>query len=276
MTINCKGRLIDLTQPKVMGILNITPNSFYAESRLSEESAILTRAEKMLKEGATFIDVGGYSSRPDADEVSEEKELKRLIPAIEVLVQNFPEIIISSDTFRAKVAEESLQAGAAVINDISAGQLDKKMMAVAAKHQVPYIMMHMRGTPKSMQSLTHYEDLAGEVLFYFSEKIKAARQLGINDLIVDPGFGFSKTLEQNFDLFSKMELLKITDLPILAGISRKSMIYKSLNSTPGEALNGTSILNTMALIKGASILRVHDVKQAVECVKLYSQVVDYP
>lgn len=272
MTINCKGQLIDLSQPRVMGILNITPNSFYAESRLSEESAILERAEKMLKEGATFIDIGGYSSRPDAEEVSEEKELKRIIPAIEALSQNFPEIIISADTFRAKVAGESLQAGAAIINDISAGQLDKNMMTVVSKYQVPYIMMHMRGTPKTMQSLTHYNDITRDVLFYFSEKISTARREGINDIIIDPGFGFAKTLEQNFELFSKMELLQNAGLPILAGISRKSMIYKSLNSTPAEALNGTSVLNTLALSKGASILRVHDVKEAVECVKLFSQV----
>lgn len=276
MTINCKGRLVDLVQPKVMGILNITPNSFYAESRVSEESVILERAEKMLKEGATFIDIGGYSSRPDAEEVSEEKELKRLIPAIEALAQNFPEILISADTFRSKVAHESILAGAAMINDISAGQLDKNMMLVVARHQVPYIMMHMRGTPKTMKKLTDYKDITKEVLFYFSEKIKAARQLGINDLIIDPGFGFAKTLEQNFELFSKMELLKNTGLPMLVGISRKSMIYKSLNVSPQEALNGTSVLNSLALTKGASILRVHDVKEAVECVKLYAQVVDYP
>ena len=272
MTINCKGELIDLSTPKVMGILNITPNSFYAESRISEESVLLKKAEKMLKEGATFIDVGGYSSRPDAEEVTAEEELNRVLPAIELLIKNFPEIIISVDTFRAEVADKSIQAGAAMINDISAGSLDEGMMQVVAKHQVPYIMMHMRGTPNTMQSLTDYDDLTREILYYFSEKVKLARQHGINDIITDPGFGFAKTTSQNFELFKNLELFQNLDLPFLVGISRKSMIYKSLDISPQEALNGTTILNSMALQKGASILRVHDVKEAVECVKLFSLV----
>lgn len=272
MTINCKGELIDLSTPKVMGILNITPNSFYAESRIPEGSLLLKKTEKMLKEGATFIDIGGYSSRPDAENVTVEEEINRVLPAIELLIENFPGIIISVDTFRAEVAEKSLQAGAAMINDISAGSLDEEMMRVVAKHQVPYIMMHMRGTPKNMQSLTDYDDLTRDILYYFSEKVKLARQHGINDLITDPGFGFAKTKAQNFELFKNLELFQNLDLPFLVGISRKSMIYKSLNTSPQEALNGTTVLNSLALQKGASILRVHDVKEAAECVKLYSLV----
>lgn len=271
MTINCKGNLIDLSNPKVMGILNLTPNSFYAESRITEESVLLKKAEKMLDEGATFIDIGGYSSRPDAEDVSIEEELNRVLPAIEILVKNFPEIIISIDTFRAEVADKSIQAGAAIINDISAGSLDKEIMPIVAKHQVPYIMMHMRGTPKTMQSLTEYKDLTRDIIYYFSEKIKLARQHGINDIIADPGFGFAKTTAQNFELFKNLELLKNLDLPFLIGISRKSMIYKSLGTSAQEALNGTTVLNSLALSRGASILRVHDVKEAVECVKLHSQ-----
>lgn len=272
MTINCKGNLIDLSRPKVMGILNLTPNSFYAESRISSESVLQKKAEKMLKEGATFIDIGGYSSRPNAADVSQEEELNRIIPAIELLVNNFPEIIISVDTFRAEVADKSIQAGAALINDISAGSLDEKMMSTVGRHQVPYIMMHMRGTPKTMQSLTEYQDLPREVIYYFSEKIKLARAHGINDIITDPGFGFAKTISQNFELFKNLELFKNFELPFLVGISRKSMIYKQLGISAEEALNGTTVLNSLALSRGASILRVHDVKEAVECVKLYSQV----
>lgn len=273
MTINCKGQLIDLSQPRVMGILNITPDSFYELSRMKDEQMILIRAEKMLKDGADFIDIGGYSSRPDADDVSEEEELERVIPAIELLVKNFPDILISVDTFRSAVAEKAIEAGAAMVNDIAAGNLDEKMMAVVAKHQVPYIMMHMRGTPKTMKNLNQYEgDMTQEILYYFSEKIKEARNLGINDLIVDPGFGFSKNIEQNFELLGKLELFNILELPMLIGISRKSLIYKSLGGEASEALNGTTVLHTVALMRGASILRVHDVKEAVECVKLTGRI----
>lgn len=268
MTINCKGQLIDLSLPKIMGILNLTPDSFYEGSRMKDEKSLLEKAEKMLKEGADFIDVGGYSSRPGADPVSTEEELKRLIPAVELLVKNFPKILISADTFRSEVADKSIQAGAAMINDIAAGNLDEKMMETVARHQVPYIMMHMRGTPDTMRSLNNYEDMLREILYYFSEKIKLAREFGINDLIIDPGFGFAKNIQQNFELLDKAELFQTLESPILIGISRKSMIYKSLGCTPDEALNGTSILNTIALQKGANILRVHDIKEAVECVKL--------
>ncbi|UAB84192.1 dihydropteroate synthase [Zunongwangia sp. SCSIO 43204] len=270
MTINCKGKLIDLSSPKVMGILNITPDSFFEHSRMQNESDLLKKAELMLKQGATFIDIGGYSSRPDAKDVAEEEELSRVIPAIDVLVKEFPEILISVDTFRSKLAAEAIEAGAAMINDISAGNLDEKMMRVIAQYQVPYIMMHMRGTPKTMKQLTEYEDLVGDITYYFSEKIKEARSLGINDLILDPGFGFAKTTEQNFELLKKSDLFANFNLPVLIGISRKTMIHKTLNIDPTEALNGSTVLNTLALTKGASILRVHDVKEAIETIKLVS------
>ena len=271
MTINCKGKLIDLNSPKVMGIINTTPNSFYAESRKTSEKDILKQVEKMLKDGANFIDVGGYSTPPGAPKVDETEELNRVLPAIENILKSFPEALISVDTFRANVAEKSIEAGAAIINDISAGNLDSEMMKTVAKHQVPYIMMHMRGTPQTMKDLNQYDDLLQDILFYFSEKISEARALGINDLIVDPGFGFAKNIAQNFELLSKMELFKTLDLPILAGLSRKSLIYKTLNTSAQEALNGTTFLNTIALSKGANILRVHDVKEAVECTKLYAE-----
>ncbi|MDO6758725.1 dihydropteroate synthase [Tamlana sp. 2_MG-2023] len=268
MTINCKGQLIDLASPKVMGILNMTPDSFYDGGVHKNEKETLLVVEKMLKDGATFIDVGAYSSRPNADHVSETEELNRMLPIVKSLVKNFPDILLSIDTFRSEVAKQSIEAGAALINDISSGKLDDNMLQTVADLKVPYIMMHMRGTPKTMQQQTDYNDLLKDVLFYFSERIAAAKALGIIDIIVDPGFGFAKTLEQNFELLNKLELLKMTDKPLLAGISRKSMIYKTLETTADKALNGTSILNTIALQKGASILRVHDVKEAVETIKL--------
>jgi len=268
MFINCKGTLIDLSQPKVMGVINITPDSFYSDSRSNTEKEILLSAEKMLNEGATFLDLGAYSSRPGADDISIEEELSRMIPAIETILQEFPEALLSIDTFRAEVAEKSILQGAALINDISAGKLDKKMLLVIAKYQVPYMMMHMKGTPQTMKNLNQYEDITAEVLFYFSERINAARMLGINDIILDPGFGFAKNINQNFELFSNLELFNSLDCPLLVGISRKSMIWKTLEITAQEALNGTSVLNTAALLKGANILRVHDVKEAVECIKL--------
>src|SRR5690606_3887805 len=222
----------------------------------------------MLNYVAAFLDLGGYSSRPDADDVSENEELNRVLPAIETVVKNFPEAIISIDTFRSTVAKKSVEAGAAIINDISAVLLDENMLSTVAQLQVPYIMMHMRGTPKTMQSLTDYKNVVQEVLFYFSERIATARKKGINDLIIDPGFGFAKTLSQNYEILSNLELFQKTEVPLLAGLSRKSMIYKVLNISAKESLNGTISLNTIALIKGASILRVHDVKEAVECIKL--------
>jgi len=271
MTINCKGQLIDLSQPKVMGILNITPNSFFDGGRYSSEKEVLAKVEKMLAEGATFIDIGAYSSKPSAEFVSEEEELNRIVPVVQLLVKHFPDILISIDTFRSEVAKACIENGAAIINDISAGNLDDKMLEVIAQYNVPYIMMHMRGTPETMQSMTEYVDIVKEVLLYFSEKIRKARSLGINDLIVDPGFGFAKTIAQNYEVMQKLELFHHLELPILIGISRKSMIHKTLEINADEALNGTTVLNTIALSKGAQILRVHDVKEAVECVKLYEK-----
>ncbi|WP_228235257.1 dihydropteroate synthase [Allomuricauda sp. M10] len=268
MTINCKGDLIDLTTPKVMGILNLTPDSFFDGGSYRDESSILNRVETMLKDGATFIDMGAYSSRPGAEHVPEEEELKRMIPIVELILKHFPGTLISIDTFRSKVAEESIVHGAAIINDISAGNLDPQMFATVAKHQVPYIMMHMKGTPQSMQKEAVYDDLIKDLRYYFSEKIEQTTQLKINDVIIDPGFGFAKTTEQNYTLLNHLDLFQTFGLPILIGLSRKSMIYKILGSTPQEALNGTTALHTIALLKGANIIRAHDVMEAVECVKL--------
>ncbi|MCF6295969.1 MAG: dihydropteroate synthase [Flavobacteriaceae bacterium] len=270
MTINYKGQLVDLSSPKVMGILNVTPDSFYDGARYKDEKGILLQVGKMLKEGATFIDIGAYSSRPNAKHINEDEELKRIIPIVESILKQFPDILISIDTFRSKIARTCIEAGACMINDISAGQLDNNMMATVASLNVPYIMMHIKGTPQTMQQYTNYDNLVKDILFYFSERIAEARQLGIVDLIIDPGFGFAKTIEQNYQLLNKLELFKMTELPILVGFSRKSMIYKILNSSAAEALNGTTTLNTIALQKGAKILRVHDVKEAMECVKLMS------
>lgn len=268
MTINCKGKLIDFSTPKVMGILNLTPDSFYDGGKYKNQDEILLRTEKMLNEGANFIDVGGYSSKPNANFVTEEEELKRVIPIVKLLVATFPDILISVDSFRAKVAQESIAAGAAIINDISAGNLDDKMIPTIGNLQVPYLMMHMRGTPQTMQTKTTYNNLIQEINYYFSQKIQEAYNAGINDIIIDPGFGFAKTTEQNFELFKQLDIFKHFQLPILVGISRKSMLYKTLETTPDKALNATSVLNTYALLNGANILRVHDVKEAVECVKL--------
>jgi dihydropteroate synthase len=272
MTINCKGQLIDLTTPKVMGILNVTPNSFYDGGMYKSNSEMLTKVGKMLNEGATFIDVGAYSSKPSAEYVSEEEELQRIIPIINLILEYYPEALLSVDTFRSEVAKICIENGAAMINDISAGNLDDKMLETIAKYNVPYIMMHMRGTPETMQKMTSYEDIVKEILLYFSEKVANARSFGINDLIIDPGFGFAKTLDQNFEVLQKMELFQSLELPLLVGFSRKSMIYKTLNTSAAEALNGTTVLNSIALTKGAKILRVHDVKEAVECVSLYNKI----
>ena len=268
--INCKGELICFDTPKVMGILNITPDSFYAQSRTTP-TEVLRKAEQMLEEGATFVDIGGYSSRPNAQEVSPQEELQRVVPVVEALVKHFPDIRISVDTFRSEVARESLEAGACIINDISAGQIDPAIWEVVAHYQVPYIAMHMRGTPQTRQTYTEYEQLTKDILYYFSEVKDKARQLKLNDLIIDPGFGFSKTLAQNYELMQQLALFKALECPILVGISRKSMIYKLLDTTPEAALNGTTVLNTFALLHGADILRVHDVKEAVECVKIVGE-----
>ncbi|NJB72562.1 dihydropteroate synthase [Saonia flava] len=274
MTVNCKGKLIDLKSPKIMGILNLTPDSFFDGGKYREKNIILNRVEKMLQEGATFVDVGAYSSRPGAIYVSEEEELNRIVPIIDLLLKQFPDILLSIDTFRSTIADACLEKGAAIINDISAGNLDDKMLQIIAKHQVPYIMMHMRGTPQTMQQQAVYENLLEDILFYFSQKIAIARSLGINDIIVDPGFGFAKTTEQNYELLQKLDLFQILELPVLVGLSRKSMIYKVLGGTGKEALNGTTALNMFSLNKGANILRVHDVKEAKECVALFNEL--YP
>ena len=271
MTINCKGQLIDLASPKVMGILNVTPNSFFDGGKYKTESVILSQVGKILTDGATFIDVGAYSSKPSAEFVSEKEELNRIVPVVNLILEKFPDSLISIDTFRSEVAKVCLENGAAIINDISAGNLDDKMLETIAKYNVPYIMMHMRGTPQTMQTMTNYDNIIKEMLFYFSQRIAEARSLGINDLIIDPGFGFAKTLEQNYEVLQKLELFEMLELPLLAGFSRKSMIYKTLHSTAEEALNGTSVLNTIALTKGAKILRVHDVKEAMECVTLFNK-----
>jgi dihydropteroate synthase len=270
-TINCKGTLINLSTPKVMGVVNVTPDSFFDGGKLTDADAVVFQVEKMLQEGATFIDLGGYSSKPGAEFVSETEELNRVIPVVKLLVEKFPDILLSIDTFRSEVAKQAIENGAALINDISAGLLDEKMLETVAKLQVPYIMMHMKGTPQTMQSLANYDDLLKEMNYYFSERIAKARRFGLNDIIIDPGFGFAKTLEHNYELLQNLELLQFHDLPILAGISRKSMIYKALETSPEEALNGTTFLHAFCLQKGANILRVHDVKEAVECVKLMRQ-----
>lgn len=268
-TLNCKGTLIDLSIPKVMGIINTTPDSFYDKGRKNTPNEILARAENMLAEGAYFLDIGGYSSRPGADFVSEMEELNRVLPAITSIHKHFPKAIISIDTFRSTVAKAAVLAGASIINDISGGTMDDHMFETVANLKVPYIMMHMRGTPQTMSELTSYNSVTRDLLLYFSKRLEKAKKIGLNDIIADPGFGFAKTQKQNFELLNNLELFKNLDVPYLVGISRKSMIYKTLEVTPDKALNGTTALNTVALMKGASILRVHDVKEAAECISLY-------
>jgi dihydropteroate synthase len=272
MTINCKGNLIDLTTPKVMGILNITPDSFYDGGKYKNESEILNQVEKMLSDGATFIDVGAYSSRPGAQHISEEEELKRIIPVINLLQKNFPEIIISIDTFRSKVAIETVHAGAAIINDISGGKMDDKMFATVANLQVPYILMHMLGTPQNMQKNPVYKNVTTEIISFFAEQIYKLHQLQLNDVIIDVGFGFGKTNIHNYEILKNLALFKSLDAPILAGLSRKSMLYKTLDISAQEALNATTSANTIALLNGANMLRVHDVKEAVETIKIVAQI----
>ncbi len=272
MTINCKGSLVDLSSPKVMGILNITPDSFYDGGKYKDEVAILSQVEKMLVEGATFIDVGAYSSRPGAAHISEKEELQRIVPVIDLLIKNFPEIILSVDTFRSKIANETVNAGAAIINDISGGNMDAKMFETVANLQVPYILMHMLGTPQNMQKNPVYEDVAQDIISFFAKQIFDLHQLKLNDVIIDVGFGFGKTITHNFEILKNLNLFKSLDAPILAGISRKSMLYKTLDISAQEALNATTSANTIALLNGANILRVHDVKEAVEAVKIVKQV----
>ncbi|WP_410879971.1 dihydropteroate synthase [Myroides sp. DW712] len=271
MTINCKGELMDLSTPRIMGILNLTPNSFYDGGKYKTDLDFLKQAEKMLEDGADIIDLGAYSSKPSAEFVSEEEEIKRLVGVVALLVNQFPKVKLSIDTFRANVAKEGIEVGGAIVNDIAAGLLDQRMMEVVGQLQVPYIMMHMRGNPQTMQTLTTYEDLVVDMRYYFSERLAQARAAKINDVILDPGFGFAKTREQNYELMAKLEHFHCFNLPLLVGISRKSMLYKLLDTTPEQALNGTSVLNAFALQKGAQILRVHDVKEANEVRKILNQ-----
>lgn len=267
--INVKGQLMDLSQPKVMGILNATPDSFYAQSRLQTEKEIILRLQEMENEGASIMDIGAYSSRPNAQHISIEEEMERLRNCLTLVNKECPNAIVSIDTFRADIAKMCVEEyGAAMINDISAGNMDKQMFATIAQLEVPYIIMHMQGTPQDMQSAPHYDNLLKEVFYYFSEKISKLRDLGVKDIILDPGFGFGKTLEHNYQLMNHLEEFSTFELPLLVGISRKSMIYKLLGTSPEEALNGTTALNTISLLKGANILRVHDVKAAVEAVNI--------
>lgn len=267
-TINCKGTLIDLSTPRVMGIINSTPDSFYDGGKTTSIKAALSQATQMLDEGATFLDIGGYSSRPNATHISEAEEIARVIPIISEILKTFPTALLSIDTFRNEVARQAVEAGACIINDISGGSLDAEMLATVAQLQVPYIAMHMKGSPQNMTSKATYEDITKEVIFYFSEILHKSRQLGINDIVIDPGFGFAKNADHSFELLNNLELLQPLDAPILAGVSRKSMIYKTLNISAKEALNGTTALHMVALQKGATILRVHDVKEAMECLSL--------
>nr|WP_037443006.1 dihydropteroate synthase [Pedobacter antarcticus] len=268
ITLNIKGELFDLSTPCVMGILNLTPDSFFGESRIGNVDAALKRVEICLLEGARFIDLGAYSSRPGAADVSTDEELKRIIPVIEAIVREFPHARLSIDTFRSKVAAESIHAGAHLINDISGGTLDKEMFSTVAGLGVPYILMHMKGTPQDMQNAPEYAHVGLDVIGYFAQKISELQALGVQDIILDPGFGFAKTLDHNYQLLNYMHNLDIFGLPVLTGISRKSMIYKLLGTQAEEALNGTTVINTIALLKGTSILRVHDVRAAMECIQL--------
>lgn len=267
--INANGRLMDLSQPQVMGILNVTPDSFYAGSRAETEKDIITRIHQITDEGASIIDIGAYSSRPGADEVSMEEEMNRLRIGLELVRKHQPDAIISVDTFRSDVASMCVEEyGVAIINDISAGVMDKDMFPTIARLGIPYIIMHMRGTPQDMQVNPHYDNLLKEVFYYFSKKIQKLRDLGVKDIVIDPGFGFGKTLEDNYTLMNHLEEFSLFEVPLLVGVSRKSMIYKLLGTTPEDAMNGTTALNTIALQKGAHILRVHDVRAAREAVKI--------
>ena len=268
-TINVGGKLMDLSEPQVMGILNVTPDSFYSASRKNTDQEIAGRVQTILAEGGSMIDIGAYSSRPGADDVSAEEEMNRLRGGLKILRDIAPDAVVSVDTFRADVAKMCVEEyGVQIINDISGGELDERMFSTVADLGVPYILMHMKGDPQTMQNGPHYDDLLAEMLHYFGTKVQQLHELGVKDIILDPGFGFAKTLEHNYELMNRMQDLQVLELPMLVGISRKSMIYRLLGTSPEEALNGTSVLNTLALLKGASILRVHDVKEAVEVVRI--------
>jgi dihydropteroate synthase len=271
-TLNAGGKLIDITRPKVMGIINLTPDSFFAGSRKPLVAEAVQQAEKMLQEGAAFLDLGAYSSRPGAEDISVQEETDRLLPVVEAIAAKFSDAVLSIDTFRASVAEAAIKAGAHIINDISGGQLDADMFATAGRLQVPYILMHMKGTPQTMNKLAQYEDVVGEVYDYFADRYHQLKQLGVHDVILDPGFGFAKKQEHNYALMNRLQEFNALQLPVLTGVSRKKMVYGLLGGTAADALNGTTVLNTIALTKGANILRVHDVKEAVEAVKIWEAV----
>lgn len=275
-TLNLRGKLYSLCEPKIMGILNVTPDSFYAESRTSNEEHIAARVQQLMDDGADMIDIGGYSSRPGADDVSPKEEMNRLRRGLRVVRRLYPEVPISVDTFRADVARMCVEEeGADIINDISGGMMDRQMFRTVARLGVPYILMHMQGTPDTMQQAPHYDNLRREVMLYFAERIDRLCQMGAKDIIVDPGFGFGKTLEHNYELFHHLDDFNLFNLPLLVGISRKSMIYKLLDGTPQTSLNGTTVLNTIALMKGAHILRVHDVKEAVEAKRIVMEMKEW-
>ena len=267
-SLNCKGRLITLSRPMVMGIINVTPDSFFKNSRKGNDSEILSAAEKMIRDGAAFLDIGGQSTRPGSDRVTAQEELKRVLPAIETLHRQFPETIISVDTYYGVVAKEAIETGAHIVNDISAGSMDAQMIHTVAALRAPYICMHMRGEPGTMQQMAHYDHVTREVLDFFITKTDELKKAGIIDVLIDPGFGFGKTAEHNFRLLKELNAFKMLEKPIVAGLSRKSTVYKTLGIQVEEALNGTTVLHTLALLNGANILRVHDVKEAVEIVKL--------
>lgn len=274
--LNVNGQLLDLSIPQVMGILNVTPDSFYAGSRMRTETDISRRARQIVDEGASIIDIGAYSSRPNAEHISQEEEMNRLRLGLEILSREHPDVVISVDTFRADVAEWCVKEyGVAIINDIAAGEMDSNMFKTVARLGIPYIMMHMQGTPQSMQAQPHYDNLLKEIFMYFAQKVQQLRDLGVKDIILDPGFGFGKTLEHNYELMAHLEEFDIFELPLLVGVSRKSMIYHMIGGTPHDALNGTTVLNTVALMKGANILRVHDVREAVEAVRIINGIDRY-
>lgn len=271
MTINIKGNLLDISSPIIMGILNVTPDSFYDGGFYNSTNKVIDQVKKMVSDGASIIDIGGYSSRPGAEEISVDTELKRVLPVIKLIKKKYPKILISIDTFRSEVAKLSVECGADIINDISGGSLDSKMYKTIARLNVPYIIMHMKGDPGNMMEKTNYKDIFGELNKYFNEKISLAESFGIKNIIIDPGFGFSKTTKQNFDILNNLNLFNQHKRPILVGVSRKSMIYKTLNTTPDNSLNGSTVLHTVSLLKGAKIIRTHDVKQANECIRLVSE-----
>ncbi len=270
-SLNCRGQLLTISSPLVMGILNVTPDSFFDRGKFNEETNMLKHVEEMLREGASIIDIGAVSTRPGAKEISEEEEIQRLIPAVKLIHQHFPSAILSVDTYRSKIAEMSIENGAAIINDISAGTFDVNMFNTIARLQVPYIMMHMQGTPQTMQHNPAYKNVTLDIIRFFVKQLEQLRKLGIKDIIIDPGFGFGKTIENNYELLASLRSFEIIDCPLMVGVSRKAMINKVINTKSENALNGTTVVNTIALMNGANILRVHDVKEAMEAVKIVEQ-----